>query len=209
MRDAPRSGAATPAEAYHHYTAAQSGVVDSARFLIAFTIVPSLQTATSRLHALAARGDANGLRTLLDAGEVLEIDEPSPSCGSPALLLAASIGSAATVRVLLEAGAAPEGTGRAGVTPLMAASAMGHEEVVVALIEGGASINHPHAFGGTTAIHFAAEMGRGNLIRTLCMNGADAEAIKTNGGRPLHTASDADQPGGSAGIDQPTMQRYG
>lgn len=183
-----------PAEAWHHYTAGQSGVVDSARLLIAFNVVPALQLATGRLHAAAARGDVAGLRALLDGGSVVDIDEIAPSCGSTALHLAAAVGSADAVRLLLDAGAFAAAVSRAGVTPLMVAASMGHQDAAVELIAGGADPNHPHAFGHSTALHFAAEMGRAALIRAMCANGADANARKTTGGTPLHSAADAHQP---------------
>eukprot|EP00966_Prymnesium_polylepis_P284074 6562449-Prymnesium_polylepis.1 len=42
--------------------------------------------------------------------------------------------------------------------------------------------------------HFAAEMGHGVIIEALCAAGADANAPKTTGGTPLHTAADCNQP---------------
>ena len=198
------------AEAWHHYQAGLSGVVDSARLMVAFSIVPALQSATSRLHALAARGDADGLRALLDdttpGGGVRDVDEPAPTCGSTALLFASATGSKSCVRLLLNAGASAEATGRAGVTPLMVASAMGHTDVVAELLLApaehttgsggprGADPNATHSFGHSTALHFAAEMGRADVIYALCAAGAHADAPKTQGGTPLHVASDSDRP---------------
>ena len=184
----------TSGEAWHHYQAGLSGVVDSARLLIAFSVIPALQLATGQLHAAAARGDVGGLRTLLDSGRVLDVDEAAPACGSTALHFAASVGSAGAVRLLLDAGAFVSAVGRAGATPLMTAAAMGHQESALALLEGGADPNQKHDFGRSTALHFAAEMGRASLIRALCAGGADANARKTTGGTPLHSAADANQP---------------
>ena len=44
----------TAHEAWHHYTAGQRGIIDSARFLIAFSVVPSIQSGGSALHTAAA-----------------------------------------------------------------------------------------------------------------------------------------------------------
>ena len=183
----------SPTEAWHHYTAGLQGVVDSARLLIAFSIVPSLQLATGSLHAAAARGDVAGMRALLDSGAILDVDSPSPSCGSTALHFAAAVGSTGATKLLLDAGAAADAVGHAGASPLMVAAAMGHEGVASELCEGGADVNFAHAFGGSTALHFAAEMGRASLIAALCAVGADPNARKTTGGTPLHSAADADQ----------------
>ena len=64
----------------------------------------------------------------------------------------------AVVRLLLEEGADPELAAASGATALMMAAAMGGEEVAATLLEGGAAPNTRHAFAGTTALHFAAEV---------------------------------------------------
>jgi len=56
-------------EAWHHFQAGQAGVIDSARFLVAFGVVPSLQTGGGKLHAAAARGLLPTVLALLDAGD--------------------------------------------------------------------------------------------------------------------------------------------
>eukprot|EP00966_Prymnesium_polylepis_P058356 1351394-Prymnesium_polylepis.1 len=55
-----------PEEAWHHFEASKRGVVDSARLLVAFSIVPSLQAGGTPLHAAAARGDVDAIAALLD-----------------------------------------------------------------------------------------------------------------------------------------------
>ena len=86
-------------EAWHHYQAAQQGVVDSARFLVAFSIVPSLQSNGAPLHAAAARGDLEALRRLID--EVPDVDAAAAADGTTALHAAAAAGHAAAVALLL------------------------------------------------------------------------------------------------------------
>ena len=195
------------AEAWHHYQAALQGVVDSARLLIAVSVVPALQLATGQLHAAAARGDVAALKAVLDdvnsSGAALDIDATAPACGSTALHFAASVGSVGAVRLLLAGGAAVDATASHGATALMVASAMGHAGAADELIAGGADVHFVHAFGHSTALHFAAEMGRASLVTRLCAAGADAEAVKTNGGRPIHTAADADQPAAIAALLAP------
>ena len=76
----------------------------------------------------------------------------------------------------------------------MMAAAMGHTAIVEALLNGGAHVNATHTFGLSTALHFAAEMGHAPVIRALCTARADVNATKSNGGMPIHTAADSDQP---------------
>ena len=42
--------------------------------------------------------------------------------------------------------------------------------------------------GGSTALHFAAEMGHGAIIQALCAAGADAASADADGRTPLHVA---------------------
>ena len=159
-----------PEEAWHHFEASKRGVVDSARLLVAFSIVPSLQqqTGATPLHAAAARGDVDRIRALLDDENLqLEADTPSGD-GTTALHAAAAMGHAAAVRLLLELGGSTEAAGRDGATPLMRAAAMGQAEAAVALLEGGAAVDAAHPFGRSTALHFAAEMGHEDIVRALC-----------------------------------------
>ena len=66
-RAGPASREISAGEAWHHWQASQSGVIDSARFLVAFGVVPSLQQGGGgRLHAAAARGLVDEVRALLD-----------------------------------------------------------------------------------------------------------------------------------------------
>jgi hypothetical protein len=196
-------------EAWHHYQAGQAGVIDSARFLVAFGVVPSLQTGGGKLHAAAARGLLPTVVALLEAGDT-EVDAEAED-GSTALHAAAATGHAAVVEALLEAGADPQATGKAGATPLQLAAAMGHEEAVrshaeaagearwwhlkpkphlhphpnqvrALLRHGSTLVDQPHAFAQCTALHFASEMGHVPVIRALCEAGADADARKSTGG---------------------------
>ena len=60
-----------------------------------------------------------------------------------------------------------------------------------ALLAGGAGPDTRHVFARTTALHFAAEVGRLEVLASLCRAGADVEAEKVTGGTALHTAADA------------------
>ena len=55
------------------YQAGQQGVVDSARFLVAFSVVPSVQGGAGALRSAASRGDAGRVTYLIDE-EDAEVD---------------------------------------------------------------------------------------------------------------------------------------
>jgi ankyrin repeat protein len=177
-------------EAWHHYKAGKDGVIDSARFLIAFSVVPSVQSGGTPLHIAAAMGNVEQVRQLLDDGADVDAEKTD---GNTALHGAAALGHAAVVDLLIEAEANIEAVGQSGATSLMVAASMGHDKVVRTLLKHGASIDAAHSFAGTTALHFAAEMGRVDVIELLCEKGADVEAPKSTGGTALHTAADTNQ----------------
>ena len=193
-RAGPVSAELSADEAWHHYQAAKQGVIDSARFLVAFSVVPSLQQGGGgRLHSAAARGLLDEVRALLDADE--QAVDARAEDGMTPLHAAASTGHAAIVRMLLNAGADPQTTSRSGATALHVASAMGHLEATQELLASAATlVDATHKFAQCTALHFAAEMGHVGVIQALCTAGADSNARKTTGGTPLHTAADCDQP---------------
>lgn len=186
----------TAGESWHHRAAAKAGVLDSARFLITFSVVPALQAGGERIHLAAARGDVAGVLTELAAG--VDAGLETSEAATPALL-AAAVGASDVLSALADAGADIDARGFAGATPLMVAASMGHVEAVSRLISLGADARRAHDFAGTTALHFAAEMGRTEVIRVLCKNGnADSRARTRTGGQPLHTAADTNQSSAAA-----------
>ena len=206
--DAKYQGAASAPlsarEAWHHYTAGQRGVIDSARFLIAFSVVPSVQSGGSALHTAAAHNDVSSINRLLGAGGgdgddtahlLTDVDEEKAADGTTPLFTAVALGHEEATRRLLEQGANPNHVAQTGVTPLMVAASFGHLDIARLLVEtgDGVDLNYQHTFALTTAMHFAAEMGRVDIVRYLCMKGADPHARKKTGGTPLHTASDTNQ----------------
>lgn len=93
-----------------------------------------------------------------------------------------------------------------GLTALMIASSAGHNGIVSLLLSlGNATVNYPHKFAETTALHMAAEMGRvryrfamiyhanilsqASTISMLCLHGANSNLTTTTGGTPLHIAA--------------------
>jgi ankyrin repeat protein len=109
--------------------------------------------------------------------------------GSTALMFAAQQGDADSARVLLAAGANPnEAIPASGFTPLIIASAMGHEAVAVQLLEKGA---HTDAVdrGGFSALHRAVRDKRSiGIVTALLKHGANPNIRLTQ----ARTASDTE-----------------
>lgn len=180
-----------PKETWHHAEAAKAGVLDSARFLITFSMVPSVQTGGTPLHLAAALGAVATIEALLAEGAAVDAEREAD--GMTPLHHAVAMGHAGAVRALLLGGADVERAGKNGARPLMIAAAFGHEAVAAALLAGGADPRAAHPFAGTTALHFAAEMGRAGVIAALCAAGGRVDARTVAGGQPLHTAADTNQ----------------
>ena len=181
-------------EAWHHYQAGKQGIIDSARFLIAFSVVPSVQTGGSRLHTAASHNRVKEIQHLLDdPNSLLRVDDIKILDGTTALFNAVSLGHIESTSVLLQYGGDPNHQSSNGVSLLMIASSFGHVAIVNILLDNDADPNAVQPYAQTTALHFAAEMGRANVIQVLCQRGANVHARKTTGGTPLHTAADTNQ----------------
>jgi len=178
-------------EAWHHYVAGRSGVVDSARLLVAFSVVPGLQSGATPLHAAAARGACARIAHLLARGHGVD---SRATDGTTALHHAAATNQPEAIAALLAAGAELEAVGDSGATPLMVATSMGHVDASAALLSRGALPSRAHLWSQVTPLHLAAEMGHAGLIALLCRARADVEATKSNGGTALHTAADSGMP---------------
>ncbi len=125
------------------------------------------------------------------------------STGATPLLLAAKVGDAEAIKLLLKYHALVDLPTAAGVTPLMAAAGMGHsfnptrgrfktdEEAAVAvklLKDAGASING-HDNQGLTALHSAAEHGWNDTVKLLVSDGADLQPKDSRGLTPIDYAA--------------------
>ena len=186
----------TKEEAWHHYRAGQQGVIDSARFLIAFSVVPSVQSGGSALHTAASHNRHEEIHTFLE-DPLMDVDQVqstgSSSSGWTALFNAVSLGHVEATKALLAHEANPNHAAENGVTCLHIAASFGHVKILEMLLDSGADMNVPHPFAQTTPLHFAAEMGRSDVIKLLCSRGANVHARKKMGGTALHTASDTNQ----------------
>ena len=95
----------TKEEAWHHYQAGRQGVIDSARFLIAFSVVPSVQSGGSALHTAASHNRPEEIHTFLE-DPLIDVDQVqlgtgSSSSGWTALFNAVSLGHVEATKALL------------------------------------------------------------------------------------------------------------
>lgn len=124
------------------------------------------------------------------------------STGATPLLVAAKVGDAKSVALLLKYKAIVDLPTSTGVTPLMAAAGMGHsfnptrgryktdEEAVECLRllkEAGGEINGKNV-QGLTALHSAASLGWDGTVKALVADGAQLEALDNKGLAPIDYA---------------------
>lgn len=123
--------------------------------------MPLSANITPPLHAAAFDGDAKTVQRLLvdlPPNEELWTDRGTP------LHFAVQGDSTECVRMLLDTGLEIDAENGDGITPLMQAAVMGHEEVLVILLDHGASI--PKAFlpgSSESLLHFCVEHVRPTL----------------------------------------------
>nr|CAI5859549.1 unnamed protein product [Callosobruchus analis] len=157
--------------------------------------------------------DQKVLRLLLEAGAVEQVDvdgcdyesqmslastssEQSPEPlfdmhdihGQAALHVAARLGQAQVVKVLLEAGANADQADVDGWTPLRAAAWGGHTEVVELLVKHGCSLDSVDA-ENRTALRAAAWSGHEEIVKILLEHGADVNLTDHEGRTALIAAA--------------------
>jgi uncharacterized protein len=95
--------------------------------------------------------------------------------GSTPIAQAAELGDARMVKMLLDGGAAPEGTNPDGQTALMLGIKTGEIAVVDTLIKAGANVNTIEKFHNQTPLMWAASAPRnaGAIVKLLLAKGAD------------------------------------
>ena len=107
----------------------------------------------------------------------------------PALTLAANLGSAEIVELLLDAGADLEAKNKRGWTAVMSAVDGGRKSIVRLLLSRGASANAAAVKTGWTALMAASSSGFKDISKMLVGAGADVNAVQTQGWSPLHIAA--------------------
>lgn len=113
--------------------------------------------------------------------------------GSTLLMLAAGTGNLQMVEMLVEAGAEIDATDARGWTALFKAlfnyeDNCGYPDVVRALIEAGANIEHQIAYG-TRPLMIAAGYGEARVVDVLLLAGVDVNAVN-EGGRNAKTIAE-------------------
>ena len=118
----------------------------------------------------AANNDLDLVRALIKAGANVKLEN---KFGTSALTEAAIIGSAPVIEALIKAGADPNFKTPNGETPLMAAARTGKIDAAKALIAAGADINAKEAWGGQSALMWAAAQSQPEMVKFLVSNGAN------------------------------------
>lgn len=108
--------------------------------ILCFRLVPSAEAGDreDNLMNLAAKGDVNGVRSLLDQG--VKVNAKDSALGCTALVYAAQWDKPDVVQLLLARGADINMIGN-GYTPLTMAVFMGRADIVRILIDKGADVN--------------------------------------------------------------------
>lgn len=187
LRDRIEQGALTPDDVPRFRPAPEEWRAANAA---ASEAVPRLATALDRdLLQAAARGDAVALKAALAQGaQANAVDE----LGRTALLLVAGTGDLESARLLLRAGAEPDG--RDGpLTPLGAAALRGHAPMVRLLLARGARVDAA-APQGLTPLQHAVKLNHLAVAELLLKAGASTTVLDRSGEGLLVNAISADRP---------------
>ncbi len=148
--------------------AARAGHADCIRVLLA-------AGASVDLHDDPGRSSLGGANMAFDSDETSETLRGYGVCPKrTALHYAAEAGHAATIDILLAAGAAPSPKDFRSLAPLHLAALGGHLEAVRRLLAGKARVTVTD-FDKQTPLHFAAEAGNEPIARALLAAGAKPE----------------------------------
>ena len=128
---------------------------------------------TTAVMWAAANDDLELVRALIAAKANVTLKN---HFGTTALTEAAIIGSEKVLDVLLKAGADPNTRNPEGETPLMAVARSGKVAAARRLLEAGADVNATEAFGGQSALMWAAAQGQAEMVQLLASKGADLNA---------------------------------
>ena len=139
------------------------------------------------LHRAAASGNADVVKTLLEAGA-------NPNAANrlhsfTPLHSAAAAGSADCIELLLAAGASKEAKDRYGSLPLHGAVESSDASAVRALLDAGSPIEALGDAYGSHPLHIAAKLGHADVVELLLKRGADPSAKNSHGVSPLDLAS--------------------
>ncbi|GFU11197.1 ankyrin-3 [Nephila pilipes] len=158
------------------------------KFLLKYKIDSSIEDASvfSLLHSAILRGNTKVVEIILD--REINIDNNLSPEGYTALHIAAEIGKADLVNLLIMKKADVESKNDLDLTPLHLAVANGHLEVVKTLILKGAKVNS-RAITDQTALHYATQKCYEEIVKFLLDHQADLNALDLNGFAPLSNAA--------------------
>lgn len=152
--------------------------------------------ALAPMPAAAQLGNFNPLITAIEDQDhaavaealISELPTVRNSDGVPAIVIAARVKDARSVKMLLEAGARPDDRSRDNrATALTIAAENRDLEMIKLLLDNGADPNRAGA-GGDTALHIAARGGSIEIAQALIENGANVNRGDITGLRPLEIA---------------------
>ncbi|XP_016428085.1 death-associated protein kinase 1-like [Sinocyclocheilus rhinocerous] len=174
------------------YHAARHGHVGTLRFLHEKKCPLDIQdkSGETALHVAARYGNVDVVQYLCSIHanpDLVDREQETP------LHCAAWHGYSAVARALCEAGCDVNARNREGESPLLTASARGFKDIVECLLEHGANLDSADKVRfGRTALHLAASNGGLEVVRHLCVTGANTEAI-TNDGKTAEDLAIAEQ----------------
>jgi ankyrin repeat protein len=172
---------------------ALSGSVNELRALLDGGLDPNAKTEKGTTLLMAAVLDPDKVRLLIARGANVKVrgaSGPSSPSSTDALTIAAAYrGTAASIQLLLDAGAEPDPPKEVRVrnAPLTLASMTGDLDNVKLLLARGA-----HA--SESALSQAATFGYADVVRTLIAAGANTDIVDHNGINLLHWAAITDRP---------------
>ncbi|CAM9898363.1 unnamed protein product [Ectocarpus sp. 13 AM-2016] len=153
-----------------------------------------------KLHQAVREGHLHHVEDVLQqhqpgtATAVSSLNENGDAC----IHVAAKLGHAEIVSLLLHHGAEKDGVGSGSRTPLHLASVFGHQAVVDVLLAAGADVGVAQCDESGYehwALSFASRMGHIHVMNTLLRHGADVLQAGTRGLTALHYAAVRNQAG--------------
>lgn len=162
--------------------------VDYVRLLLSYGADPNMLDLRGSAPVDVVRGPAV-CRLLLEAGAKNNIN-PQKRCSS-SVHEQARIGCADEMSLFKEAGFDIEPRDYDNETPLLNATYFGHTAMVERLIEFGADISNANNSSRDSALHFAANFDRSQILKILLERGADYTVLNCNGRSIAHCAARA------------------
>ena len=136
---------------------------------LSFTVAKAQTDLNRDLIIAAGNGETNAVQTLLNKGADVNAQD---EFGLTVLMFAAKSGNTTIVKLLLAKGASVNTKSKLlGYTALMNAAGFGNVEMVQALLDKGAEVNMRNN-DGTTALTFANESKKSEIVKLLKKNGA-------------------------------------